>query len=237
MSKKEKVTNQTTQVTVVMPDVFQNVDFNTLNNSITALATYNGTLSDKDKEFAVETISTWERSVVTKLNVKKEEAQGLLYSLDASNPSISSCFPEEDFEALIAATKTDALYQIYLDKIEQLKYLKSTSPETPMVDLTTTLEQQLIDRRDYQFECQKNCIAINKAEREAANAMKALKVEMNKNDDIKELITRVKKYQRNVSKFKNECAEKSQLAKISVTISSMEIRQALKELLNFSVTI
>lgn len=236
MGKKKEKEQQSTQVAVIMPDIFKDVDFTTLNASITALATHNGALSDKDKEFAVQTIATWEDSVISRLNLKATEASNLLQALDTSVSSVWY-LSEDEFEALVVASGTESFYETYLDAIEELEALKAAKPEQPVVDLDTTLEEQLVAKRDYELAYQKSTIQINRAERNVQSTMKSLKVAMNQNDSIKELVVRVRKYQRNVNKFKNECTEKSQLAKISVTISSQEIRDALKDLLNFSIAI
>lgn len=227
---------QTTQVATIMPNIFGDIDFTTLNKTITALGNSSNQLSEKEKGYAIEAISTWESSVIHRLADKEQEANTYIDFLNVN----SNCFspynmPKEDIELLIEAVGLQDLYQEYVAKMEEWNSLPT--PEEPVIDLTMTLMEQMEIRTDYELQRKVWETTRTKLSREAYNLMRKLKIELNNKPEIQELLVRMKKYKRNVSKFKNECVEKSQLAKINVTISSEEVKDSLRDLLNFSVTI
>lgn len=227
---------QTTQVATIMPNIFGDIDFSTLNKTIIALGNSSKQLGEKEKEFAIEAINTWEYSIIERLRDKEQEANIYIEFLDIN----SRCFApfelsKENIELLIEAVGLQDLYQEYLDKMREYESL--SCPEEPVIDLSTTLMEQMKARTDYELQRKVWDTTKTKLNREAYNIMRKIKVEMNNKPEVQELLARLKKYKRNVSKFRNECVEKSQLAKINVTISSDEVRESLKELLNFSVTI
>ena len=80
-------------------------------------------------------------------------------------------------------------------------------------------------------------LTLSKAYNLRDNALLALKKEINKHDIVKDFIKKAGRYQKNINKFKKECREKGQLAKISISVSNTEVRDALKELLAFSVNV
>lgn len=231
--------SEVTQVATLMPDIFKDIDFSALNNTITALGNSSKELSDKEKEFAVEAIGTWETSVINRINDKKKEANDFLLSLNVNASTLCPYgMPSNEFEALIEATGLQALYEDYLNKVDIVDLHTTTCPMYPEIDeLNTTLKEQLTLRKDYELAHQIYTKEHDKLKRDAYNAMVKLKVELNKDERVQELVKRLKKYEKNVSTFVNQCKEKSQLAKISVSIASEDVRESLKELMNFSISI
>ena len=227
---------QTTQLVTIMPNIFGDIDFSALNNAITTLGNGSGILSDTEKEFAVEAIDTWQTNVIDRLKEKEYEANSYIDFLNVNyNRFAPYGMDRYDAEMLIEAVGMQDLYQKYLDKMDEFNNLPQ--PERPVIDTSTTLMEQMKARTDYDLAYQVWLTTREKLEREAYNIMRKLKIELNNKPEIQEFLTRMKKYKRNVSKFKNQCIEKSQLAKINVSIASQEVRDSLKELLNFSVNI
>ena len=231
--------NTTTQVATLVPDMFKDINFSELNNVITALGNNNKGLSDKEKEFAVEAINTWEESVIDKIEYKRKEAKELLYILNVNTKSLCtySC-QEELLEELISVTGLQAFYDEYLNKMDILELHNSNAPQLPIVDeLNTTTREQMITHKNYELSRAIHEKERVKLERDAYNSMYKLKAELNNNEKVQELIKRLKKYERKTSSFIRQCKEKSQLAKISVSIESEDIKTSLKELMNFSISI
>lgn len=227
---------QTTQIATIMPNIFGDIDFSTLNKTITALGNGSGDLSDKEKELAVEAVNTWQESVINRLKDKEDEANCYIDFLNVNyNRFAPWQMDQYSVEMLIEAAGLQDMYQEYLDKMDE--YTNLPQPERPVIDTSTTLMEQMKARTDYDLEYQVWLTKRQKIEREAYNIMRKLKIELNKLPEIQELLLRMKKYKRNVSKFKNQCIEKSQLAKINVSISSEEVRNSLRDLLNFSINI
>ena len=144
---------------------------------------------------------------------------------------------EENIEDLVAAIGLQDVLQVFKDKMNEIRIFNTTMPQEPIIDLGTTLQEQLTKKSEYELQREIFNTTKLKLEREACNALKKFKEELNKKPEIKEFIARLNKYKRNVSKFRNECSEKSQLAKINVSISSTEVKESLKDLLQFSITI
>lgn len=228
--------NQTTEMAIIMPDIFNGLDFSKLNKTITALATHNGDLTVQEKEFAVKTIEEWETGIIGELGNKEAEAYTILDVLSTS-PRYSGYYDEDFLERMVEATGLQASYQKFLDAKAAYEYLTKNAPQYPVEDLSLTLEESLKQKNDFKLEQAKHKIQASKLERNASVAFSQLKEELNAQDSVKELIKRITKFKRNVSKLKRECTEKSQLAKINVTINSSEIREALAELMNFSISI
>lgn len=234
-----EVVEETTQVATLMPDIFKDIDFTALNSTITALGNSNKELSDKEKEFAVEAIATWEESVINRIQDKKREAQCYLNTLNIDSSTLCHYdMKEEEFRALIDATGLQSLYEDYLYKIDTLEMHKVEAPEYPVIDeLNMTLKEQLTLKKDYELANAIYNKEHEKLRRDAYNAMRKIKVELNKDERIQEMVKRLKKYEKNTSTFINQCKEKSQLAKISISITSENVRNSLKKLMNFSISI
>lgn len=234
---KENTTTNNTQVATIMPDIFGDIDFSALNSVISKLGTSSVTLKDSEKEFAVNAINTWEQTVIEKLREKENDAITWLNFLDMNSSYCYTSIEEAEVLDLADATGTRHLYEEYLAKVEEIKVLNANRPEAPINNVNDTLIEQITAKRDYEFNCQVYNISLNKLNREASNLFKKFKKELNEKEEIKELIVRLKKYKRNASKFRRECTEKSQLAKINVSIESESVKDSLRDLLNFSVTI
>lgn len=236
---EETVVEETTQVATLMPDVFKDIDFSSLNKTITALGSSSKQLDEKEKKTAVEAIKAWEESVIERIKEKKYEATQFLNTLNIeSNTMCSYGTQDEEFETLVNAVGLQALYEDYLHKVDAIEMHKTETPEYPEIDeLNTTLKDQLTARKDYELALTIYNKEHDKLKRDAYNAMRKLKVELNTDERVQELVKRLKKYEKNTSTFINQCKEKSQLAKISVSITSESVRNSLKELLNFSISI
>lgn len=235
----EETVTEETQVATLMPDVFKDIDFSALNKTITALGSSSKQLDEKEKKVAIEAINTWEESVIERIKEKRYEANQFLNTLSIdSNTMCSYGTQDEEFEQLVYAVGLQALYEDYLHKVDAIEMHKTGRPEYPEIDeLNMPLKEQLIVKKDYELALTIYNKEQDKLKRAAYNAMHKLKVELNTNEKVQELIRRLKKYEKNTSTFINQCKEKSQLAKISVSITSEDVRDTLKELLNFSVSI
>lgn len=233
-----KTTNNT-QVATLMPDIFADIDFSALNSTITNLGANNKELSKEEKKFAVEAIDSWEEIVIKRLNERAYEARMYIASLDINSGTLCHYnMSQADFENLVDAVGLRHLYEDYLNKIDIMDAHKLEAPEPPIIDeLNMTLKDQLTLRRDYELAYQIHSKERDKLQKEAYNAMRKLKIELNKDERVQELIKRMSNYERKVNTFVNQCKEKSQLAKISVSIDSEKVRDSLKELMNFSINI
>lgn len=235
----EETVTEETQVAILMPDVFKDIDFSALNKTITALGSSSKQLDEKEKKVAIEAINTWEGSVIERIQEKKYEASQFLNTLNTeSNTMCSYGTQDEEFEHLVNAVGLQALYEDYLNRVDAIEMHKTEAPEYPEIDeLNMTLKDQLIIKKDYELASVIYNKEHDKLKRDAYNAMHKLKVELNKDERVQELVKRLRKYEKNTSTFINQCKEKSQLAKISVSITSESVRDSLKELLNFSISI
>lgn len=229
-------TTQTNAVAVIMPNLFQDINFTGLDTAIQALGNSSNQLSDNEKQNAVGIIDNWEKNVINRLELKQQDADRFLSTLNVQDNAIY--IETDELEAIVNAVGSGAI--IAYDTMRAKKYdlddVIADKPEKFIPDLDTTTEEKLTQDCAFELETQKYTIRVAKARNEAVRAIKNLKIELNKDPNITELASRLAKFKRNIRKFTLDCKEKSELAKINVTISSDDVRTALKELLDFSVS-
>ena len=76
---------------------------------------------------------------------------------------------------------------------------------------------------------------IAKARKAVEWAQYDFKKALSETPEIQEIIRRIKSFQKKSKSFKTACNDKSRLAKINVTISDENVREALKEIIDFKI--
>jgi hypothetical protein len=234
MALAETVSNDS-ETNAALSNFFSDIDFASLSGAIQKMADNNTQLTEKEKEMSLGIIDQWERDVIDAIDEKRTESNKYVNTLSISCNDIY--IPDEEFEMIVAATHTEDLYKKYLDLKEKAVDVANEQPESYQEDLSDTVEDVIRKRQDNELAYQRHNIKLRKANNERDNALLNLKKEMNGNDLVKDFIKKAGRYDRNITKFKKQCREKSQLAKISVSISNDEVQKALKDMLSFSVKI
>lgn len=224
-----------TEASAQLAGFFKDIDFNTISAAIQKMADNSTSLTEKEKEMSMGIIEQWESDVIDAIEDKRMESNKYLTTLSPENSSIT--ISDDEFEMIVIATGTDELYKKYLELKEKAAEIANSPLPKFEEDLNDTVESVVEMKAINEAEQLKHRIAVSKAYNLRDNALLALKKEMNKHDAVKDFIKKAGKYQKSINKFKKECREKGQLAKISISVSNTEVRDALKELLAFSVNV
>lgn len=240
MSNKNEVAKSTISELVVFNDMFGDVDFSTLNASIKTLAENNSDLSDEEKVDAKSIIREWEDNVIKRLG---DRAKDVDMFLNFTKGKESYYYDDRNLEdelgidglALLASkTGTTEELEKYVQAKEDLETVKFSKPDEPIDDVTLSFEQRELQNSEFSLEETKYKIAKQKAIRKVAVTKRDWLKAMMSNEEMRKMVKEVTSYKRKLTRFKSECKAKSQNARLSISISSKEIRDALKDLLNFA---
>jgi hypothetical protein len=99
------------------------------------------------------------------------------------------------------------------------------------------MHEKIVAEHDYELACAEVEIQHRALFAEQAACLKKLRTELNKKPEIKELKQRLSAYSRNARKMLVECDEKAQLAKLNISINDGGVKDALRELIDFSANI
>lgn len=223
--------------------ILNEVDFEGLNNIIDKLGNNSNVLTVEEKQAASEIINEWQNDVIDKLQHKYHETSGVLAFFGVDDNSYrfwgnkNTEFTEDQKMILAEQTDTKELYEKCEQLLVEIQDHQLERPDNYIEDPDLSYNANLLARKDneklhmlYNMEHTKLTKAREKAE---ATWIKALK----KDKKIKDLISTTRKYNNNIEKLKSDCKNKSNLAKLGINVSSLETREALKELLSFAKTI
>jgi hypothetical protein len=259
MAKKdEKKTKVVTDLAVIeeskesalakaLPGIFKNIDFEGLNGAIEVLGNKSGELTAEEKTAAGTILGEWNKNVIDRLEMHKDEmslivtffngGSGTYRRYDGSYAIANELFSDDQIEQMAEAAGTVPEFEAWMLAKEEHKNAHNTKPYAPLVDEEMTRMETLKAEGDYNLEYQRWDIRRIKAMRAEENARSTFLRATREHDQIRELIKQAEKQRRNTGKMINECNTKTSLAKLNIAISSQGIRDALKDLLNFTKTI
>lgn len=229
---------------LAMPGLFVDFNFSDLNKSIETLASSGKDLTPEEKGSAVKIVEEWEGRVIERLRVHARDLEAFIEYLDPS--TLRHGYWHRDFDldkdqmlALAGQTGTIDSLQMYLDSRDRLEQHELAKPMDSSLtdDDTMSYEERITIRKDQEKEWALWELQKKRMERSSDLALYDWKKSMQENDDIKKLIAYARQYKRNLGKFTRECQDKSQLARLNISISSVDTREALKELLKFVTAI
>lgn len=220
----------------LIPNLFGDIDFNGLNNAIENMAEASGELDKEEKELACSIIDDWNESVVERLRRKEHEMNGLISFFDPKSPHtyIAGMDIEEFGPVLAEKTNTAELYEKYQASTKSLEDLRKEEPERPIKSESTSFEEDIKAQKEYEAKYSIYSLKRARLERERNKAIGEWKLAMNETETVKELIKSARKFTRGVNGMYQQAQDKSQLAKLNISISSSSARESLKELLTFT---
>lgn len=216
--------------------IFDPINFEQLNKAISKLASSKATLSPEEKKFAIDLIDDWDTSVITAIDDKISEGNQILYSF---NPNYHNCELDEEILSNLTkqlGSKYTNMYKKYATAKNELFDLQQNAPKYDQDrDLDETAGEYIDRRTSEEAEFAKYDLKLAKARKKVDWALYELKKTLNETPEVQEIIKRIKTFQKKSKSFKTACNDKSRLAKINVTISDENIREALKEIINFAI--
>jgi len=238
MAKKKEAKTESTEstaLTVISGGLLGNVDLNQLNTLIENIGTADK-IEECDKKPAIEAIDTWEKSVINRIYQKINEIDKFVNKFEV----IPSCFSNDDleiFENIANQINTNKLYDTFKETYILYNDTMHNRPEKLPDDVTQTYEQQILDKKTYDYNYAVYELNVKKAQRKMVVAWNAFKEVMKNSDEVKRTLGEMKNYSKKLSKFQNECKDKAAYAKLNISIASAELRNALRDLLNFGLSI
>lgn len=221
--------------------LFETKGFEEINQTIENLGNHTGTLTDKEKEFAVQIVGSWERNVLEEVQEKKTEIEAFIqlfkgergrdyYIKDRVVDLI-----EEYGEELAEKTNTVPLFEAYLEARKELKQEEKFDIDEPIINETMSVIEEKSSIMNYELEVTKHKIVVKKLRNTMYKAEREWLEVLEKNPLVASMLEEARRAKRKLAKMDRECKKKSDLAKLNITISNEEMRKTLKELMKFSI--
>ncbi len=219
-------------------NIFKDIDFSGLSAAIEAIGDHTGELEKDEKDFAIKIIGEWEDSVISRLNNHSQEMSQFVNFFSNNNYYGGGIFTDQRLEALADQSNTRMLYDAWQEAKEALNEHDLNAPESPWLeDPDLTYAEKQVAQQEYRVLNTKHGLATTRLTRKVNEAERTWKKAVNKDEGVKELIAKAQTYVRNVSKYSNECSDKSRLAKLNISIASKDVRASLKGLMDFAIGI
>lgn len=234
------------KIAVVLPGLFNDIDFNGLNNALDKMGDSSASLSIEEKNMAVGVILEWEGSVVKRLHEKNQEMSSFLsffnitptryYGYGYGSNSIYE-MDEDKMEGLAHNTNTINEYRAYAEAKAVLERFQQLRPSQPEEDEAVSYKDNFIALKDYEVAMLKYNIELKKLMKDVSTKERAWKDLLQENEGIKELIKKAKKFNKGLNGLIDQCKSKTQIAKLNISISSKDARVAIRELMDFTLKI
>jgi hypothetical protein len=225
----------------VVNDLFKDIDFTGISTAIENIGNVNGSLTAEEKEMANSIVDQWQNDVMARLRNRGHEMSDFVDFFEVgSNGHVRGADKLDEIgEDLATQTKTVKEFQHLQDLLDELMDLFETRPEEPsnQLNINKTQKEILEEENQYKLDYAKYNLAVKKKQREIYLAEKAWKKLLKQNKEVAELIKKAKKFNKEMSNFTNMCHDKAQIAKLNITVSNVDVRKSLRELLNFSATV
>lgn len=209
--------------------VIEPINFNELNVSIEALGE-NRALSDKEKEIGVNLLKEWEVNVIEKIDNKRYELEKIKWFFTNTSYHLE----DEQKEKLAKFAGTEKLFGEYVDMRGVVKNLELTCPVRPKINPNITVAENDLNYGEYEAQLTKFNVEKSKIEYKKAQAYIKWFSATRKSPSIKKLLIELEDYLVKVNKYKVEARDKAHLAKINISISDVKIRDAIREIVEFT---
>src|SRR5690606_2276366 len=137
----------------------------------------------------------------------------------------------EDFGLELAQkTKTEKDYRQLMTLLDELQDAYDMRPEEPKkkLDVSSTQAEILDDEHQYRLDYAKYELDVAKKKREIFLAERNWKKLLKQNKEVRELLKKARQFSGDLGKFKNMCHDKAQIAKLNITVSDANVREALR---------
>lgn len=225
----------------VVANQFFNVDFNAMNTIIDKLANRNQ-LSKVEKKEANNIIDTWNDNVIQKLQM---ESNNITEFVDAINGTAFEGIPSlirnqqfiSELETLINIAGLNNEYDEMCDTVNDYVQAEAALKNIPAVDddLDTTQGDLIIMQRNHDYNVAKATAEMKKIGNKLIRQNITMTQALTSNNDVKKLLTQLKRRATNMKKMMTTCTDKAQLAKINITIDDAGVRDSLKELIELTL--
>ena len=210
------------------------INFEELNNSINKLGDRSKELTNDDKILAVEIIETWNKNVIDALDKKIHEVREFCDSFDLTYETIR--LTDEEIGSIAAHLGMDKEFEDYEDSWNT--YL-SLQKEAKHIDMKFADVKKIPENKDllgqYSAEKYNVSVEITKARNKCDKVTTDLFTKMAKTKEIKDFIKKGLEFLSQADELKKAAVNKANLARVNVTIDNANVRDALFELMAFSI--
>lgn len=214
------------------------VNFGVLNDAINKLGDRSTELTVENKQLGLEIIEGWQKTVIEQLNTKEKEVKDFLDTFDLGTSSIY--LSDEELDTLATHTGLILEYSTYADAWERNTELKreleditnkykivseSKSTEANVKELKGQYYTELYYCKSQLADADKEC------KKAATELIKALR----KHPEVKAFIKKGGEFLSQVKDVKKAAVDKANKARINITIDNAAVRDALFDLVEFSL--
>jgi CRISPR/Cas system-associated exonuclease Cas4 (RecB family) len=228
-------------VAVLTHDLFKDIDFSGISSAIDKIGGHAGKMEPEEKTMANDIVDQWQKDVVSRLRTKGNEMHSFINFFEVGSDGRVNGMDLLDEIGDELAVKTNSVKQFenLQALIEELLDVHETRPAQPTLhlDIDQTQAAILEEENTFRLETKKYDMAVSKKKREIYLAEREWKKLLKQNKEVVDLIKKGKRFNKDMGKFTDMCHDKAQIAKLNITVGDADVRQALKELLNFSTTV
>lgn len=214
--------------------IFNQLNFDDLNKSIVLIGKAKK-LTEKEKEIGVQLLGDWENNVISKIDTKSTEMHRLKEYITGGNTYYMGDEEKEVMiENLVNISKTRKQYNVYLEAKQVVKDNKLNQPEGVTIDPMKTIVENEKEQANYNLKYSTWRIEESKLDYKVTESKKKWLSVVRKSKQVKELLKGVDAYILQLKKYKTECNDKTQLAKLNIAISNDDVRTAIKDMIEFT---
>ena len=215
---------------------YTNVNFDDLNKSITKLGQYKGRLSKEDKKMGTELLDDWQENVISRINQKEHELELIegFFGIKDGYYNFQAGEYQHMRENMATLSNTGKYYTKWLEVQNEVELHKLKLPQQPEYDpekseIENDKQYTSYHKEKVEYDIERKKLAF--AETKAWNKWL---YEMKKSKEIKDFLSKIVSYRRQLNAYKNDCKTKTHMAKVNLAISNDDVRASIQELLEFS---
>lgn len=214
---------------------FFNVDLSSLADTIDKLSGASTVLTIEEKQAATNAVRQWERVIKEQIDEKRKDANRIIQSLRENSKAFN--LSDGEFEAICTQIgikdQYDKYVELTLEIQDKLAMKNSVNQKYIGINLTKKENAELRYERDY--EIQTILMEVGKLQSQQSHLKQKLVQQIANNSDVKNTIKEADDFLDRVNEIYNDATLKAQKVRLNISINDPNVREALHELLAFSI--
>jgi hypothetical protein len=233
--------------TDLAPTLFRDFDFNVLKGAIDALGDASKDLTLEEKQAGVAVVAQWQSNVIDRLNTRNHELNHFVSRFETPHKNAEAegiVRRAENFlneygqpDSVAIKTSTEDLLQVVYTARQAWKVVLDDKPEKVTHEDDEAVSQITLEEEqvNYKLALSNWTVKRRRAEKAYALAYREWLVKVNESTYVEDTLRQAKKFSKNLSTYIQHCTDQAEFAKLNIVISSVEARNALRQLLDFSI--
>jgi hypothetical protein len=180
-------------------ELFKEVDFTGMRSLVSNMGSYEGEVSDVEREMGLQVIGQWQDSIVGRLRDRGGEMNRFLTFFEVNG--CKDVLFEEVGADLAQKTNTTIEFGAVLEAKKALEAEQAKRPNEPIIGLETTQEEEMVAKAEYELEVKKHRIRVEKTSRTLRAVEQEWKSLLKENPQVRELVVKAHKYNQNLKGF------------------------------------